>query len=197
MDERAELATFFRSTESRRDKFLARLFGLFSEDFVRDWCEDTRAQYENLGRPTLWVPGEPRGSTLDFTFRDRATRKTYVSEMKVELEFEGYRYMTLERLDQIAHHRLPAFQRFLEIAREPTAYEVRVDAKPVAVDGAILIWGAATEAGRTLVTSETGIHDVLAIDDIVRDLRAWRPARYVERVAALRQAAIELFDWLS
>lgn len=197
MDEHLDLASFFRSSHSPRDKFLARLFGLFTEDLVRDWCDDPRAPYENLGRPTLNAPGEARGSTLDFTLRDRATQRTYVSEMKVELEFDGYKYMTLERLDQLAHHRLPAFQRFLEIAREPSAYEVRVAGKPRDVDGAILVWGAVTEDGRRLVRTETGIHDVLSIDSIVRDLRAWKPPRFVERVAALRTATTELFDWLS
>lgn len=197
MNERLDLAGFFRSPDAPRDKFLARLFGLFSEDLVRAWCEDPRAPYESLGRPTLWAPGESRGSTLDLTLRDRLTQRIYVSEMKVELEFEGYRYMTLERLDQLAHHRLPAFQRFLEMARDPTAYEVRVGGKPLHADGAVLVWGAVTEAGRQLVAAETGIHDVLSTDSIVRDLRAWQPARYVERIAALRQAASDLFDWLN
>jgi hypothetical protein len=141
VEEHLDLASFFRSSHSPRDKFLARLFGLFSEELVRDWCDDPRASYENLGRPTLNAPGESRGSTLDFTLRDRATQRTYVSEMKVELEFEGYKYMTLERLDQLAHHRLPAFQRFLQIARQPNAYEVRVAGKPMEVNGAILVLG--------------------------------------------------------
>lgn len=191
------VAQFFQSGDTRRDKFLARLFGIFSEDLVRDWCDDPRAPYANLGRPTLWPLGEPRGSTLDFTLRDRATQRTYVSEMKVELEYEGYKYMTLERLDQLAHHRLPAFQRFLEIARDRTAYEVRVAGKPMAVDGAILIWGAVSEDGKQLVTTDTGLHDVLSLDSIVENLRAWQPGRYVERLTFLRQAANDLFDWLS
>lgn len=103
------LAEFFQSDYSPRDKFLARLLGLFSEHLVRDWCTDPRAPYDDLGRPTLRLPGETRGATLDFTLRDRATAKTYVAEMKAELEFEGFKYMTLERLDQLAHHRPPAF----------------------------------------------------------------------------------------
>lgn len=191
------VAKFFQSGDSQRDKFLARLFGIFNEDLVRDWCTDPRSPYEDRGRPTLRSPGDTRGATLDFTFRHRVTRETYVAEMKVELEYEGYRYITLERIDQLEHHRLRAFQRFLAVAREPRAHEVRVGGKPVPVDGAILIWGAVKEDSKQLVLAETGIYDVLSMDSIVDDLRAWAPARYIERVAALRQAANDLFDWLS
>lgn len=197
MDRRTRLADFFQTPDSRRDKFLARLFGLFSEDLVRDWCSDERAPYVNEGRPTLWAPGEVRGATLDFTLKDRATHKMYVAEMKVELEFEGYKYMTLERFEQLAHHRLPAFQRFLEIARDPTAYEVRVNAVPTAVEGAILIWGAVSDAGRQAVRAKTGLHDVLRLERIIEDLREWRPESYVKRLAERRQAANDLFDWLA
>lgn len=191
------VAKFFQSGDTRRDKFLARLFGIFSEELVRDWCSDPRSPYEDRGRPTLLSPGDSRGATLDFTLRHRNTGETYVAEMKVELEYEGYRYLTLERIDQLEHHRLPAFQRFLAVAREPRAHEVRVGGKPTSVDGAILIWGAVKEDTKQLVLAETGLHDVLSMDSIVHDLRAWQPARYVERVGSLRQAANDLFDWLS
>ena len=195
-DQRRTLAQFFRSVDSPRDKFLARLFGLFSEQLVRIWSADPRAQYEDLGRPTLWAPTDTRGATLDFTLRDRSTGKVYAAELKAELEFEGYRYMTLERLDQLAHHKLPAFQRFLELARDPAAYQVRVQAKPLVVDGVILIWGAVTRAGREAVSVETGIHFVLSLDEMIAELRLWRPDGYDALLGSLRGASDELFDWL-
>lgn len=194
---RRGLADFFKTPDSRRDKFLARLFGLFSEDLVRDWTSDARAPYVNRGRPTLWAPEDARGATLDFTLEDRETHKIYVAEMKIELEFEAYRYMTLESFDQLKHHRLPAFHRFLEIARHPGAYEVRVAATPVVVDGAILIWGAVSQAGKEAVRDEAGLHDVLSLERIIENLRQWRPRSYVERLKALQQATNDLFDWLA
>lgn len=36
-----------------RGKYLARVFGIFSEELVRIWAADPRAPYKNLGRPTL------------------------------------------------------------------------------------------------------------------------------------------------
>jgi len=85
----------FRTKNPARDKFLSRLFGLFSEEVVRYWCRCPAAPYEDLGRPTLRVPGEARGHTLDFTLRHKETVKVYVAEMKCELEFENYRYLRL------------------------------------------------------------------------------------------------------
>jgi hypothetical protein len=190
------LADFFRSGVPARDKFTARLFGLFSEELVRDWCTDPRAPFDDLGRPTVSAPGETRGKTLDFTLRDRKTHEVFVAEMKAELEFEGYRYMTLEGVEQLAHHRLPAFQRFLQLAREPSDLEVRVRAQPTAVDGAILIWGAVSSSGKRVVMAHTGLHDVLSVEDVLADLRKWRPRVYLDRIAALRAASNELFEWV-
>jgi hypothetical protein len=47
----------FRSSSSARDKFLSRLFGIFSEEIVRIWCRAPDAPYEDLGRPTIRYGG--------------------------------------------------------------------------------------------------------------------------------------------
>jgi len=70
----------FRSTTPAPDKFLSRLFGLFSEDVVRNWSQHPSAPYEDIGRPTLRVRDEPGWHTLDFTLRRRTTGELYVSE---------------------------------------------------------------------------------------------------------------------
>lgn len=190
------MAEFFQTHDSDRDKFLARLFGLFSESLVRDWCSDPRSPYLDRGRPTLWAPKDVRGSTLDFTLQDRTTGKTYVAEMKAELEFERYRYLTLRQVDQLKHHGSPAFRRLRDIARDPAAYEVRVQGKPIDVDGAILIWGAVEDEGRASVIEETGMAAVLSFEAIIRDLRAWSTGAYTHRVNRLEKAAADLFAWL-
>lgn len=188
----------FRSPQARRDKFLSRLFGLFSEEVVRHWCAVPEAPYDDLGRPTIWdESGTPRYHTLDFTLRDRSTGRTFASEMKCELEFEGYRYLRLVEPGQVVHHKSAAFVKFLRLARDPGALEVRIGGRPTQVDGAVLVWGALTSEGREAVMAEYGLADVLSVEDMVRDLNRWRPAEWQERVADLRGWSGELFDALA
>ena len=87
--------SFFKTPNSPRDKYLSRLFGLFNEDVVRHWCALPETPYSDLGRPTLKLPGEARGYTLDFTLQHKGTGQVFVSEMKCWLEYEGYRYLRL------------------------------------------------------------------------------------------------------
>jgi len=85
----------FHSQNDIKDKFLSRLFGIFSEDIVRIWCNDSQSPYLDLGRPTIKIDDEKRGRTMDFTFQSRDNGKNFVGELKCELEYENYRYMTL------------------------------------------------------------------------------------------------------
>jgi len=79
------MESFFRSQYSVRDKYLARVFSLFSEQAVRAWCACPNAAYEDLGRPTLRDPNQTRGHTIDFTLRRRDNGKTYVAGLKANL----------------------------------------------------------------------------------------------------------------
>lgn len=186
----------FRTKDPARDKFLSRLFGLFSEEVVRHWCRYPAATYEDLGRPTIRAPGEMRGHTLDFTLRHRQTGKIFVAEMKCELEFENYRYLRLTGAWQLQHHRGAAFQKLLRLAGEPGAFETRVGGRQVQVDGAILIWGAVTPEGRNTVIAEYGFVDVLSVEEMVNDLHRWQPTGWREEVERLRHWSQELFDSL-
>jgi hypothetical protein len=98
---RPRFEEIFNSGTPARDKYLARLFGLFNEHVVRDWCREPGARYDDLGRPTLWPPDRARYHTLDFTFRDRRTGRTYVGELKCELEYANYHYLRLTEPDQL------------------------------------------------------------------------------------------------
>ena len=91
----------FRSDSSTRDKFLSRLFGIFSEEIVRCWASAPEAPYEDLGRPTVKAPtNESRGYTLDFTFRSKADDAIYIVEMKSELQYQNYKYLILSEPSQ-------------------------------------------------------------------------------------------------
>lgn len=188
---------FFRTMEPARDKYLARLFGLFSEQIVRCWSAVPEAAYEDLGRPTLLEPGESRGSTIDFTLRSRAAGKVYVAEMKCELEYENYRYLRLADPAQLRHHTSTAFERFLRVAKDPTSMTVRLRGKPLAVDGAVLVWGAVEPEGRARVMAEHAIADVLSLEAMVDDLDRWSPPEWRAFVGRYRDWTNELFDFLS
>lgn len=170
---------------------------MFAEEVVHCWSEDERAPYENLGRPTLRAVGDPALATLDFTLRSRADGRVYVAEQKAELAFERYRYLRLTDASQIAHHKLRAFNWFRDVALDPASHAVQVMAKPITVHGAILVWGATTPEGKAAAIATYGFADVLSIEDMLRDLRAWATPAWIARVEQLRGWSNELFDALT
>ena len=146
--------SIFKSGCSPRDKFLSRVFGIFSEEIVRCWCKDGRAPYCDLGRPTINLPGEKRGCTLDFTLQS-CDGKVYVGEMKCELEYEGHKHLTLEEPWQVEYHNKKAFRRFLDVARSPNQFEVFTsDGVRRNATGSILVWGRCTESGRARIIAQ-------------------------------------------
>ncbi len=186
----------FHSDHAPQDNFRSRLFGMFSEEIVRCWAATERAPYRDLGRPTLWAP--PKFATLDFTLQSRADGRCYVAEQKVELAFEDYRYLRLEAASQVQHHAGGrAFQWFLETARSPAGRLVKVGARPTDVAGAILVWGAVEPEGRADAMQTYGFADVLAIEDMLRDLRHGNDSAWRARVAEIRGWADGLFDGLT
>ena len=92
-----------KSGDSPKDNFLARLFGLFSEEIVKIAYKKGRksAKFTHLGRPTIYKRSEhikgARGDTVDFLLQD-ADGNIFVTEMKCELTFDDYR--CLELLDE-------------------------------------------------------------------------------------------------
>ena len=192
----------FKTSNPARDKYIARLFGLFSEEVVLNWCKHPLASYENLGRPTLWVSGK-RGSTLDFTLRRRTTGEIFVAEMKCWLEFDNYRYLRLvdgTQLQRIVNQKLvgPAFKEFLQLARDPTIFDVRIGGRPIPnrISGAILIWGATSDSGCKEVIADNNFADVLSVEMMLDDLHAWLPIQWTERINELRHWSDELFTYL-
>lgn len=177
------LDSIFRTNTRARDKFLARVFGIFNEEIVRCWCNDSRSAYENMGRPTITNANTGRGYTLDFTFRSRDSGRFYVGEMKCELEYENYRFLTLDSPSQLRHHMGDAFKLFLDAATSPSTCRVNVQGKPRPVDGAILVWGRCTPQGQASVIEEYGFHTVLTLENIVRDLLQWQSKEFETLIA--------------
>lgn len=193
----ATFSEFFRSGEPARDKYLSRLFGLFSEQVVRTWCACPEAAYQDLGRPTLCDHGQTRGHTLDFTFQRRDSSRRYVGELKCELEYDGYRYLTLRHGDQVRHHRSVAFGKFLAVTRDPDALLVRRAGQVEGVEGGILVWGALTPEGRAMAMAHFGFADVLSVEGMVSDLQTWAPDSWGSLTRRYRSWTTELFDFLA
>ena len=190
-----------------RAKFLSRVFGIFSENIVRLWSASAGAPYEDLGRPTVRFDGEATRSTLDFTLRNKESNKIYVAEMKCEIEYKKFQYFVLTSNKQLDHHtKKPTFQSFLRTAREPSAARVTVKCRrsvrlpvpvPVAVDGAILVWGAATPMGCADVREKFKLADVLTVESMVDDLTRSNDEDYVAMLEDRRKWLDEMFDGLA
>jgi hypothetical protein len=188
--------SLFHSSDSPRDKFFARLFGIFNEEIVRCWAKAPQSPYTDLGRPTLKLPGEQRGYTLDFALQSKNDGKVYLAEMKCEMEFENYRYLTLELPIQLDHHKQPAFHRFLDAAQNPNQYMVTVKGRPQTINGSILVWGKCTDEGRISVMAHYGLGDILSLEAVIHDLISWQNQDYAELIAKYERWCGELFTGL-
>jgi hypothetical protein len=178
-----------------RDKFLSRVFGIFNEEIVRCWVKDSNSPYEDLGRPT--ISGGNKPCTLDFTFRSKHDGLIYIVEMKCELEYENYRYLTLESSYQLDHHKKDAFRTFLDVARNNGQLKVKIKGKPQEeIHGAILIWGRCTQEGRDSVKNEHKLAEVLSLEEIISDLVAWGNQDYIELLADRERWCGDLFTGL-
>jgi IS1 family transposase len=179
-----------------RGKYLSRIFGIFSEEIVRIWAGDHHCAYEDMGRPTLRKIDEKQGSTLDFTLHHKATGKSYVAELKCEIEYQNYKYFVLSDVNQLAHHRKAAFTALLNAAEKCPEQQTYVGGKKIDVDGAILIWGSATDEGKRTVIKKYGFSDILTMAEIIHDLRSWKSEPYQDLIKERRYWSNEMFDAL-
>lgn len=172
----------FHTTNSKRDKFLSRLFGIFSEDIVRYWCNNKNSKYSDMGRPTLWA-GNQHFPPLDFSFRDHSG-KTFIGEQKCELEYQGYQYLELSSLNQVERHQREksAFRRFLDMAKDPESYTVKINRSVEFVHGAILVWGRINKNKKNEIKKYFHLHDILTIEEMVNDLIKWKDPDYFEYI---------------
>lgn len=187
----------FTSKTPARDKFLSRVFGIFSEEIVRCWCSDDQAPYTNLGRPTIRESRQARGYSLDFTFQSKTDNLIYVGEMKCELELANYRYLVLKEPEQLTHHLgKEAFRLFLDLANTPQKYVVTRNGKPQNISGAILVWGSCTDEGRKKVLEQHGFRDILSLESIVADLVQWKNKNFLDLLAEREAWVNEMFSGL-
>ena len=184
--------------DEKEGAFLSRIFGICSEEIIRIWCNHKDSPYKNLGRPTIKkiencedVRTIGRGSTLDFFFAPRDENGQvdestgYVVEMKCEIQYEGYKYMKLECIDQIKHHKGEAFKTFLDLHTNSKSYCIEV--KPVKGEkklkefiDIILVWGSITTDKVTLdeIKKHYGFKDIISVERAINDLIGWKSKEY-------------------
>ncbi len=192
MDPNRHFASLFQVQDDegrRRAKFLSRVFGIFSEEIIRIWAAHPACRYEDLGRPTVRMEGVQGFSTLDFMLRDRSSGECFVTELKCEIEYQNFRYLTLTEVAQIDHHDKPAFKALRALASGRPGLSVQVARQAVRCDGAMLIWGAASDSGKSAVKATLGFRDVLTVAEMAHDLRAWDAPEF-------RQLLTERETWL-
>jgi len=189
----------FKTGVKDRDNFIARLFGLISEEPIRLWARHSTSPYEYVGRPSLWSRDKGQRFTLDFLLRRRSDGLLFVSEMKCELAYQGYKYLALESCEPINRHakEKAAFRAFLEMAKDPASYDVTVSVRSrperVSVSGAILIWGSITEPGKQATMSAFGFADVLSVEEAIADLLRETNEPYSAFISQRRQWCDDLF----
>ena len=182
--------------KSVRDKFLSRIFGIFNEEIIRIWCDNKKSPFTDVGRPTLY-DGDGRHYTLDFLLEDRKG-SFFVTEMKCEIEYQKYRYLTLSESKQFNHHRKKrAFQLFLENAESPNKYTVKVKGEAVEVNGSALVWGRTSSEGAANIKSEFSIAHIISTEKVVEDLLNWKDERYFSYIQEYQEWSNQLFNGLS
>ena len=187
----------FASGDHKRDAFLSRLFGIFSEEIVRTWCACDKAPYEDIGRPALKAPEDKRPTVLDFTFRDRDSEELFIGELKCELENENYRHLRLSDASQLDHHTRRGFRRFLEMAKNPKTYTVTVRGEERKISGAILIWGTLDPSQKKKMMEATQLMNILSLEEMASDLLKWKFQDYLDLVNNRQTWSSELFSGLT
>ncbi|WP_105174286.1 hypothetical protein [Pseudoalteromonas sp. T1lg122] len=182
--------------KSKRDKFLSRVFGIFNEEIFRIWCNNERSPFVDLGRPTIYDK-DGRHYTLDFLLEDEKGRK-FITEMKCEIEYQKYKFLTLYHRDQLKHHRNKrAFQLLLEVAQEPEGYEVSCNKEAVQIAGSSLVWGRTTQQGIKDVKGAFQLSHVLSTESVVADLVKWGDQNYLELIGLYEYWSSSLFHGLT
>jgi hypothetical protein len=188
---------FFRTPNRSRDRYIARLFALFSDEAVRYWCEAKLGPYEYLGRPVLKAVELERPVSLDFALKERATGKVYAALQRALVEFDDYRYLTLRDGGQLIHLPDKNFQHFLKFAEHPGSYRVELKGRYIDASGAVLVWASATPEGRASAKSLYGFADILSLEELLAQLRTKMPQQWKNRLGELKSWNTQLLDFLN
>ena len=170
-----DFESFFKDGSLEKGSFLSRVFGIFSEEIIRIWARDENSPYKiHSCRPTLY--NQDKRYTLDFLLIKDG--RSYVSEMKCEIQYRNYQFWRLESPDQLKHHLgKAAFELFLKLSSDPCSVRVKAGDN-VDISGTILVWGSASKNGIENTKEFYSFSDILTIEDCVADLINWENSEY-------------------
>ena len=181
--------------KSRRDKFLSRMFAIFSEDIVRAWCANKHSPFTDLGRPTVY-DSDGKYYTLDFLLKD-CNGNIFLTEMKCEIEYQKYSFLTLSHEGQLSRHRKKrAFQLLLEIASNPSMFQIKCNKKLVNVAGSALVWGRVSINDEQAFLNIYSLSHIISVESAIEDLVYWRDQTYYELIGKHELWCEQLFAGL-
>lgn len=189
---------FLKDAPPTKSNFLSRIFGIFNEEIVRIWANAEASPYRDLGRPTLYNKEDKNDfHTLDFLLQEKTTNNIYVTEMKCEIAYQNFKYLTLENPKQIERHESkPAFRKFIQTANDPDSYTIKVNKTSTTVNGAILIWGRVNAENKKDICTAKKLKDVLSVEQIIKELKAQNNTEYVHYIKNLQSWSNGLFTAL-
>ncbi|GHT25519.1 hypothetical protein AGMMS4957_20460 [Bacteroidia bacterium] len=185
---------------SERDKYISRVFGVFSEKIAEIYFKSGYSEYESLGRPTLYKINDKKGYTLDFTLKNRKTSEFYICEMKCELQYENCKYLELSKSNQIKHHEdnKKAFQYFLDIPQNASNYRVEIKStkEEIKPAGIILLWGKISNDKNAIDAVKTNykITEILSLEDMINTMVEKNYDKYFDFVKERIEWSKYLFD---
>lgn len=185
MDFNTLLGVNNKDTDKVRNKFLARVFGIFNEEIVRIWCNNPDSPFEEMGRPTISSAEKQKPYTLDFTFRHRENNNVYIVELKSWIEYDNHRYLKypFEIFESSFINKSPAFKAFLDLAVTPENYQVIVKEKDnkrikMNISGSILILPVVDEREKEAYVKKYHLHNILSLENIINQLIIKGDAKY-------------------
>jgi hypothetical protein len=178
--------------KSKRDNYLSRIFGIFNEEIIRIWCRNTKSPFIDLGRPTIY-DDFGKGHTLDFLLKD-INDCLFVTEMKCEIAYQKYKYLTLNDPKQIERHKKKdAFCKFLTVAKDPSSQVIKCSGEIVNPSGSALVWGRVESGATNSLMKEFSLSHIISTENVVADLKAWQDEEYRHMVSQYRDWSNELF----
>ena len=189
-----DLLKIGKSGNIEKDKFISRFFGIFNEKIAELYFNSPYSKYKNLGRPTIKYGKEKY--TFDFTLQNKETNKIYVCEMKCEMQFNNYKRLLLENIDQILSHKKVSFIYFLDISKNKSKHKIEVDKKEIKTDGIILLWGKITNDTNALlkIKEHFGFYEIISLEKLINIMVENNYNEYYQYINEKREWINNFFD---
>jgi hypothetical protein len=192
--------SIYKKLQKEDKPFIAKMFGIIGEEIVSIWLRNSKCQYMDTGRPTVYS-GKTK-ATLDFTFLDKSSNRCYMVEQKNLLSYhnEKLRKITntkdfwgsFDKWSNAKQKSTDAWDIFLKFPKNTILKQKRNE--QTKIWGRILIWGSCDEAGRKKMMKKFHFYDILSLENIVKDLMVWKDVEYVKWRSNKNHLVNNIFD---